>query len=1608
MKKITLLILAFFLLLSGHLFAHVGADVSHAEEDAYWAERARNYPAFVASRRHRYAKKVTTNVKKIGQWGEVIAWPHIPVSAANLPDGRVITWSSSQKTSFPRGIEFTYSSTWNPQTHHFIETNNTYQDMFAAHLSLLEDGRLFISGGNNHVKTSSVFDFKNNTWTRLEDMNRGRWYATNVALPSGEVLSALGSSGGRYPEVWNEKTGWKVLTGIELTNPIQQYNNYYEREWWPLLHVAPLGYVFHSGPTPLMHNISTKNLGNILQVGTENRDWYPKHGTTIMVNEGKLLVAGGAISGENKKSTNKAMLIDINSAIPRVSSVGSMKYPRKFHNGVMLPTGEVLVVGGNKSGIKFADKDSILPVEIWNPETQKWREGAEISVPRNYHSIALLMPNGKVLSAGGGLCNCIADHQNAQLYSPSYLFNNAGELAKRPLITVAFDTVKNGQTFTVQSDTAIEKFSLVKMSSTTHGVNTDLRYLAPSFKAVGNGNYRLTAHANSNILTPGYWMLFAIDQKGVPSVAKIIQVSIKNAATIEQPSAQAHLVGSTLSLTIAVNHTDDGMGTFSAENLPQGLTLHAKTGVISGVVSKVGLYRSKIKYRHQEGQSEVLLMWNIYTRGKIRGVSYEAYEGRWNQLPDFDDISRQKKRIAQGVTNNFTSPSAITKKPFVAQLSARVVIDKADHYQFFLSSINGSRLFIDGELLIDNDGLHALREISSRLYLAKGEHEITLEYFVNNSTPTLNLSYASSVLERQSINDALLLQNPLKNIPPAIDLIENQTSIQGDFISVHVIANDANGDPLVFSALNLPHGLSINSKTGIISGTPSTIGSYNATIQVADHQGEKSEKVVQWRITGTLTARKIIKPPKPVKELVSYPTGSNGGADMLYKWDFGDGTPETDYSDKERGTHRFTIAGSYIVTLTAKDPQGNEASSQFVQAVYLPHTIGKPSSSSAIVYRNDKGVNKVWNVNPDNHSVSGFNTSTLSKIAEIAVGKNPRTLAFSPSGTLWVINKASFSVSVIDTDQKKVIKTIKLPYGSQPYGIVFSNKKQLAYIVLEASGELLKLDIKTGRIIDTLSLGKNPRHISINAAEERLYISRYITPAVPDESTKSPKTEIEGVYYGGEVLVVETNTFAVSKKIVLKHNNEVDSEENARGIPNYLGAMAISPDGHSAWIPSKQDNIKRGKMRDGQELTFDSAVRSISSTINLDTDEEVLSSRFDHDNGGIASAAIFGKFGSYLFVALEGSREIEVMDAYSKTSLFRVRTERAPQGLAISDDGLTLFSHNFMERSITVYDLFNLIYARSNDVPLIARLKTVANETLTPSVLRGKQLFYDSFDPRLSKEQYSSCASCHNGGRSDGRTWDMTGFGEGLRNTITLLGHGGMDQGMLHWSGNFDEVQDFEAQIRGLSGGAGLMKNVDFHSQTRNTATGTKKAGISRSLDDLAHFVASLKTVPASPYRQKEGSLSTSARKGEIVFNKKGCITCHSGVQFTDSAPNVRHDIGTIKKTTGHRLNAPLEGLDTPTLLGVWQTAPYLHDGSAKTLEVAIRAHNHKTMTVLTDDEVVDLANYLRQLDHQAKASIIPVKNGAKGGGVLTPFLLLFFILAILNKRRLNFHYKNN
>jgi DNA-binding beta-propeller fold protein YncE len=208
----------------------------------------------------------------------------------------------------------------------------------------------------------------------------------------------------------------------------------------------------------------------------------------------------------------------------------------------------------------------------------------------------------------------------------------------------------------------------------------------------------------------------------------------------------------------------------------------------------------------------------------------------------------------------------------------------------------------------------------------------------------------------------------------------------------------------------------------------------------------------------------------------------------------------------------------------------------------------------------------------------------------------------------------------------------------------------LAFVALEATGQVLKFDAQARVQLGSASVGPNPRHLSIRADSTNVYVSRFITPPLPGEGTGTITTSSST---GGEVVVLDAATMSVVRTIVLQHGDKADLENQGRGIPNYLGAAAISPDGSQAWVPSKQDNVKRGTLRDGNALNFQNTVRAISSRIVLGTGEEDRARRIDHDNASVASAAVYDTRGVYLFVALETSREVAVIDAHGGYQVMR-------------------------------------------------------------------------------------------------------------------------------------------------------------------------------------------------------------------------------------------------------------------------------------------------------------------------------------------------------------------
>lgn len=208
-----------------------------------------------------------------------------------------------------------------------------------------------------------------------------------------------------------------------------------------------------------------------------------------------------------------------------VRKLAPLAYGRTFSNSVVLPSGEVVVIGGMTLHGPTPDDFSVLTPEIWNPATETFTPLQPMKVPRNYHSVALLLMDGRVLAGGGGLCGtgCTANHPDAEVLTPPYLLTPEGTLAPRPAIAQAPGHAAPGDVIMVQTDRAVARFALVRMASATHSVNTDQRRI-PLTATGSDGDYRLTIPADRGLVIPGNYMLFALDAQGVPSVARTINV----------------------------------------------------------------------------------------------------------------------------------------------------------------------------------------------------------------------------------------------------------------------------------------------------------------------------------------------------------------------------------------------------------------------------------------------------------------------------------------------------------------------------------------------------------------------------------------------------------------------------------------------------------------------------------------------------------------------------------------------------------------------------------------------------------------------------------------------------------------------------------------------------------------------------------------------------------------------------------------------------------------------------------------------------------------------------------------------------------------------------
>ncbi len=546
----------------------------------------------------------------------------------------------------------------------------------------------------------------------------------------------------------------------------------------------------------------------------------------------------------------------------------------------------------------------------------------------------------------------------------------------------------------------------------------------------------------------------------------------------------------------------------------------------------------------------------------------------------------------------------------------------------------------------------------------------------------------------------------------------------------------------------------------------------------------------------------------------------------------------------------------------------------------------------------------VFVVNPDSGSVSAIDTASETKLAEIVVGRDPRLLALSPDGQrLYVTSQASATLTILATHPFSVLT--KLRVGPEPYGVVAAPTGPLVYVAASGVDRIDVVDTELSQVVDTIPVHPRPKGLALSTDGTRLYVTHFLS---------------------GTVSVIDLTDRSVLEVIATGPES------------NLAQRIVLHPMNDRAYLPHIRSNASN------PHPLFDTTLFPVLSVIDLATNHHLLTERLDLS---VVDRPVNMPFdlalssdGQRAHIVYLGSGDMSVIELETREVLAHLEVGDGPRGIVLSPDDRTAYVANSLSDDVSVIDLTT--FAEVTRIP-------VTTSPLSPQLHRGKLLFTSSRSTRVSRDRWMSCESCHFDGEQDGRTWL---FPDGPRNTTNLRGLAHTHP--LHWSADRDEVQDFEFTIRELQAGTGLLE--DPHPELGHPNTGR-----STDLDALAAFVESLRPKP-SPFRLADGTLTPEAARGQTVFHRAdvGCAECHVPPLFTDLRV---HDIGT-GDGPGELLGP---GFDTPSLRGIWHTAPYLHDGRASTLQDVLVTHNptdqHGQTAHLSEVELHDLVAFLRSLE---------------------------------------------
>jgi len=581
-----------------------------------------------------------------------------------------------------------------------------------------------------------------------------------------------------------------------------------------------------------------------------------------------------------------------------------------------------------------------------------------------------------------------------------------------------------------------------------------------------------------------------------------------------------------------------------------------------------------------------------------------------------------------------------------------------------------------------------------------------------------------------------------------------------------------------------------------------------------------------------------------------------------------------------------------------------------------------------------------WVVNPDNASVSVFGTQGATEnqlLAEVPVGAEPWCVDVHPSnGEVWVTSFRNDKVYIIDGAARAVIDSVAT--GFETFGIAFNPAGTVALVTCTGADKIQAIDVATRTITNTINVYRRPRGIAWRNDGVRAWVSHLLMPEPIDRLT-----------------TVFTATWTTSNVTI----NQVFGTDNA-GYPSTMQNITLAPAPADTilWIPNNMINTTMGLFNFGTPFTptniMHACIRPVR--VNVGAGQDLAGNTYFMSNSGTpvgGPIAVDFKSGK-AYVANLHSDNVTILSVSNILAPTQVSVPipvgKGPIGIVTHPTIQRAYVANWLSRSVTV------ITTQSNSV--VTTFSSVANETLPPQVLHGKQLFYSS-KPPLSLDGRVACASCHVFDRNDSRPWDLSQLGKHFRSTPDMRGIG--FTGAHDWTADKDEMQDHDFGIIEFAGGTGLIASP-------NAPLSTPNRGLSADMDDMAFYMSSLVPRRGSPFRNPDGTQTADADSGEVIFNDAtvGCATCHVPPFYTDSSllqnPFIKHIVGTADPADTNAAS----GFDTPSLINVWDSAPYLHHHQAANLLQVLTVFNpsdeHGVISTLTTQQKNWLVAFLQQI----------------------------------------------